>query len=101
MVFIKPEELEVRVKENKYVVVAVSAQWCGPCQMMTSTVWEPINAEKTDITIFKIDADENGEWAKEQGVAGLPTMFVYKDGVKIKEFSGFVPREVFEKNVRG
>ncbi|CAM9126406.1 thioredoxin family protein [Mycoplasma marinum] len=99
--FIKPEEIEAKIKENDFVVIAVAASWCGPCQMMTSTVWNQINEEKNDISIYKIDADEHRDWATSNNVSGLPTMFIYRKGIKASEISGYVPREQFEENVRG
>ena len=99
--FIKPEDIEVKIKENTFTVIAVAASWCGPCQMMTTTVWDQINSEKTDISIYKIDADEHRDWAVANNVSGLPTMFVYKGETKTGELSGYIPREEFENKVRG
>ncbi len=99
--FIKPEDIETKIKETKFTVIAVAATWCGPCQMMTTTVWDQINSEKGEIAIYKIDADEHRDWAVANNVSGLPTMFFYKEGTKTGEASGYMPREEFEEKVRG
>ncbi len=100
--FITPQDIESKLEDGKITVIAVAATWCGPCNMMTQMVWDPINVEGTDIQVFKINADDHKEWAKGEGVSGLPTMFVYKNKTKTdKVLSGFLPREQFEEKVRG
>ncbi|MCP4337271.1 MAG: thioredoxin family protein [Mycoplasma sp.] len=99
--FITPEQIADKLSSDKKTVIAVAATWCGPCNMMTDMVWNPINEEKGDIQVFKINADDHKEWAKEQGVSGLPTMFIYDGETKLeKTISGFLPREEFEAQVK-
>ncbi len=100
--FIKPEEIESKLAVGKNTIIAVSATWCGPCNMMTEMVWNPINDEKGEIQIFKVDADEHKEWSRAEGVAGLPTMFVYNGTTKKKDpIVGFLPKEEFIKSIKG
>ncbi len=99
--FIKPEEIEAKLADNKQTVIAVAATWCGPCNMMTDMVWNPINEEGKDIQVFKINADDHKDWAKEQGVSGLPSMIVFDGKTKRSDMLvGFIPREQFEAQVK-
>lgn len=77
-------------------VVNVFGTWCGPCKMM-SPILEEISNETP---VFKVDVDENKEWAQEMKVQGVPTTFVFKDGEIKDTIVGFVPKEVLETRIK-
>jgi thiol:disulfide interchange protein len=78
-------------QQNKPILVAFSATWCGPCQTMKKTVYhdpEVVKVSQSFVPIF-IDTDENGELAREYGVRGIPSYFLLQpDGTVIESFSG-------------
>ena len=43
------------------------ADWCGPCKMVSPIVDE-IAAERSDITVGKLNVDESGDLAMKYGV---------------------------------
>ncbi|MBN3534634.1 thioredoxin family protein [Mycoplasma procyoni] len=69
------------------------ATWCGPCKML-SPVLKQI-AEELKIEVFKVDVDQDREFAREMGVSGTPTTFVYKDGKLISHVVGYGAYEQF------
>jgi len=70
------------------------APWCGHCKRLAPT-WEDL-AKKyqgtTGVVIGHVDctADDNlnRPLCSAQGVKGFPTLIVFKDGVKVEEYSG-------------
>ena len=70
--------LEELLSENGIVLVDFYADWCGPCQMLESTV-EDVAAE-TDAAVAKVDIDPHQNLAAEYQVQGVPTLYLFVDG---------------------
>ncbi|HUQ59614.1 thioredoxin family protein, partial [Lentzea sp.] len=65
--------------------------WCGPCHML-SPILDQIDSERDDLTVFKINADENTATARDYQVMSLPTMLLFRDGVPIRQIVGARPK---------
>ncbi|WGI36966.1 thioredoxin family protein [Mesomycoplasma lagogenitalium] len=63
------------------------ATWCGVCKMLSPVLKEV--SEKLNLDVYKVDVDHDEEFAKEMGVSGTPTTFVYKDGKLATKFVGY------------
>ena len=70
-------------------VVVVSAAWCSSCQNLKDAL------TRSGIIYKVIDADENMEFCRENGVRSLPTSFIYEDGELIKTIVGLKKVEEF------
>jgi len=68
------------------VLVDFYADWCGPCKMLAPVV-EDI-AETTDATVAKVDVDAHQGLAREYGVQGVPTVFLFVDGEATERLVG-------------
>ena len=55
------------------------ADWCGPCKML-SPIIDEIAEERTDITVGKVNVDENNSLAAKYNVMSIPTMIIFKNG---------------------
>ena len=64
------------------------ADWCGPCKMIAPLV-EEIAAERTDITVGKVNVDNDAEIAIKYGVSSIPTLIVFKDGNAVSKLVGY------------
>lgn len=67
------------VNAGKTVLIDFFANWCGPCKMMGPIVDE-IAKENSNISVGKVDVDEEQELAMKYGVMSIPTFIVFKDG---------------------
>lgn len=90
---ITKENFQKEVMEsNKTVLLDFWATWCGPCMMIAPFI-EEIAQERTDITVGKINVDEQMELAMQFSVASIPTLIVIKDGKVVNQSLGARPKE--------
>ncbi|MBO5649967.1 MAG: thioredoxin [Selenomonas sp.] len=78
------------------VLVDFWADWCGPCRMLSPIVDE-VATENPGIKVGKINVDEQQELSAQFGIMSIPTLLVFRDGKKISESIGLIPKEQIEK----
>lgn len=81
---------------DRIVLVDFWAQWCGPCKMMAS-VLDEIEAEHPEITVAKVDVDENPEISGQYQITSIPTLIVFKEGSPAAVSVGFKPKNEIEQ----
>ena len=90
---INRESFEKIIAQNgKTVLVDFWATWCGPCRMI-APVLEEVAKERPDVTVCKVDVDEERELALEYGVSSIPTLVVFRDGKVVNQSIGAMPKE--------
>ena len=78
------------------VLIDFWAEWCGPCRML-SPVIDEVAAENPAIKVGKVNVDEQQELAAQFGIMSIPTLLVFKNGQKVNESLGLIPKEQVEK----
>lgn len=76
------------------------APWCGYCRMVEPQLEELAaewQAAGKELTIGKINVDEQTELADKFEVQGIPLLVVYRDGAEINRAAGFRPKEGIEE----
>ena len=84
-------ELEV-VKADKIVLVDFGASWCGPCRMIAPVVSEIAHEYENVIKVVKVNTDSNPSVAAEYGIRSIPTLMIFKNGLKVDTVIGAVPK---------
>ena len=70
------------------VVVDFWAEWCGPCKMIAPALEEIASEHAGQLTIAKLNVDENPDTARQFDVMSIPTLLVFKDGEPVKRLVG-------------
>ncbi|MDX6721956.1 MAG: thioredoxin 1 [Solirubrobacteraceae bacterium] len=86
------------LESEKPVLVDFWAPWCGPCRVV-APVLEEIAAERDDLTIVKLNVDENQQTAAQYGVMSIPTMILFKNGQAAKTVIGAYPKKRLESEL--
>ena len=76
---------------NGTALVDFYADWCGPCRMVSPIVDE-IAEERSDITVGKVNVDDENALAMKYGVMSIPTLIVFQDGQEKTRIVGARPK---------
>ncbi|MCR5847969.1 MAG: thioredoxin [Lachnospiraceae bacterium] len=95
----------IRVTESNYEIIKASdntvlldfyATWCGPCNRLAPII-EEIAEENPDITVGKIDVEDEPKIAEQYDVMSIPTLVVLKNGqVAAKEIGGRTKAQILD-----
>ena len=93
MTHISDESFEADVlASGTPVLVDYWAEWCEPC-LQIGPALEEIAAEMDgQVTIAKLNIDDNPLTATKFGVRGIPTLMLFKDGQVAATKVGAVPK---------
>nr|YP_009398658.1 thioredoxin [Kuetzingia canaliculata]ARW67844.1 thioredoxin [Kuetzingia canaliculata] len=80
------------LKAKIVVLVDFWAPWCGPCRMISPVIDEIAKDYQSMIKVVKVNTDENPTTATEYGIRSIPTIMIFKNGVKVDIVIGAVPK---------
>ena len=75
------------------VVVDFSAQWCGPCKLLTPRLDAAIAAQEGAVDLAVVDIDDLAELAMEHNVNAVPTVIGMKEGKVVDRFVGLLEED--------
>lgn len=78
--------------EKGVCLVDFWAPWCGPCRMVGAAL-EELENELPDVTIVKVNVDEEGELAQRFEISAIPDLYYYKDGEAVNHCLGAAPAD--------
>ena len=94
---INKDNFSSEVLENdKLVLVDFWAEWCGPCKQISPRLEELANKYSENLTVCKVNVDENRELAVEYNIRSIPALIIFKGGEMVDSLIGAVSLEELE-----
>lgn len=88
------------INSGKPVVIDFWAEWCGPCRMVGPIVEELAKEYEGQVTIGKMNVDENVDTPNEYGIRNIPTILFFKDGQVVDKQIGATQKAVLAAKVQ-
>ena len=87
------------VTSEQPVVIDFWAPWCGPCRAIAPVLDDLAHELGDQVTIGKVNVDEQPGLAARFGVQAIPQLAFFKDGVLKDRIVGAVPRAEIVKRL--
>ena len=89
---------------DKPVIVDFWAEWCSPCKNLAPHLDSVAEEMADQLTVVKLNVDENPMTPSKFGVQGLPTLMLFVDGKVVALRRGEVSKrrivEWFEESIK-
>ena len=79
IVALTDDSFESVTSGDKPVLVDFWAEWCGPCKMI-APILDEVAEEMDNVTVAKLNIDQNPNTPPKFGVRGIPTLLLFKNG---------------------
>ena len=89
----------LKSNDNKLKVVEFWAPWCGPCKALGPELERIARKYEYKIDIYKINIDDESELASFMSIKSVPTMILFKNGLKLDVLVGNIPPMKLEQNI--
>lgn len=84
------KDFQKTIDNSKNVLIDFYADWCGPCQTLLPTIHKLAEEFEGDVTIKKVNVDQNQELASKFGVRSIPTLVQLTYGKEVGRIVGLV-----------
>jgi thioredoxin 1 len=84
------------LKTEKLAIVDLSAEWCGPCRMVSPIIHEIAAEYEGRIVAGELNVDENPAITARYKVRNIPTVLFIKNGEVVDKQVGAVPKASYK-----
>ncbi|MDC3410122.1 thioredoxin domain-containing protein, partial [Alphaproteobacteria bacterium] len=78
----------IEASSEKPIIVDFWAPWCEPCKQLTPLLENTVIKYKENITLAKVNIDENQEIAAQLRIQSIPTVYTFYEGKVVDGFQG-------------
>ncbi|RJP77673.1 MAG: thioredoxin [Candidatus Zixiibacteriota bacterium] len=82
------------------VLVDFWAPWCAPCRIIAPVLSGLAQDYAGQLTVGKVNVDENPAVAARFGITGIPTLLLFKNGKPVGQWIGALPRPMLEQGLK-
>lgn len=82
------------------VLVDFWADWCGPCRMIAPSIKEMAGEYEGVMKVAKVDIDDNPAIPGRYGIAGIPTLMLFKGGQVVARVTGARPKGAIVSEIK-
>lgn len=82
------------------VLVDFWATWCGPCKMLGPVIDEIATEMQGQLTIGKVNVDDNPSTPGKYGIRSIPTLLLFKNGQVVATKVGAMPKAALQAWVK-
>ncbi|MCM3629095.1 thioredoxin family protein [Paenibacillus glycanilyticus] len=75
-------QFQEQIDQDKYTIMKFDATWCPDCKNLDRFIGDIIS-ENNDKSFFAVDSEQFEMLAQKYDVRGIPSLLVFKNGVKI------------------
>lgn len=87
------------LKSDKKVLVNFYAPWCEPCKKMAPYMDKIGDAYKNQMTVSRLNADENKTLVREMKIDTLPVILLYENGQVVWQHKGYISEDELKKHL--
>ncbi len=84
------------IRSDKLAVVDFSAEWCGPCRMVSPIIHELDEEYYGRIVTGEVNVDDNPQVTMRYKVRNIPTVLFFKNGEVVDKQVGAVPKSTYK-----
>ena len=99
--FVNGNEFNQLLADQKLVVADYTATWCGPCRVVAPLIDKLASEYSDQVSVVKIDIDENKDNAKKYGIRSIPAVLFFRDGELVESLFGSKTYETYSGVVEG
>jgi thioredoxin 1 len=93
------EKEVIEASKTMPVLTDFWASWCPPCRIMGPIIEELAKEYEGKAKVGKYNVEEGTSVAEKMGVMSIPAFFIFKNGVKVDEWVGAMPKEEVVKKI--
>ena len=95
MRLVEEKDYDELLSSTNNIIVQLSADWCGPCRVLTPTL-ESVAVEK-GIDVVKVNIDTNPSIVAKYSVRSIPRILFIKEGEVVTDMTGNQGRQKLEE----
>tara|TARA_R110002073_G_scaffold57778_4_gene146690 strand:+ start:98248 stop:98568 length:321 start_codon:yes stop_codon:yes gene_type:complete len=93
------KDFQDTIDNNKNVLLDFYADWCGPCQTLLPTIHKLADEFEGEVTIKKINVDQNQALAQKFGVRSIPTLVYLSAGKEVNRQNGVITESLLRDQI--